>query len=860
MTAGPSDGGPDDGLDALARDLDAFFREETSPSPPDPACPPQLPDTDYRLIRLLGSGGMGAVWEAEQVSLRRRVAVKILSVPSDEFPAWRDRFVRESQIVAQLHHPGIVKVFDAGSRGETYWYAMELVEGVPLNRYAFPDLRAAVEGVREAAAALAYAHRCGVVHRDVKPANMLVDAHGHVLVADFGLAVSCGDASGTGARDGTRRYMAPERLRDGVCGPAADQYALALVLRELLAGFRPCIRVRDLQAVLDHALDDRPERRYADMDAFSDDLRRAFAYEPVVARPVSLRHRTVLWSLRHPRAAAATGMALLCACGFVAALCGGYARTEAARRLAARNARLADDALTQVFGHVSRQPPSRGDVDLLSALAPYFDELAGAGDVDREKTRQALSALGVCAFRSGDYALAERSFRALTDARRSAVDQNWLAETIRRQGRDEEARDLFRQIAEAYAASPDPEERFQAGCAYEALAGRRARRSRNADRVAAFGIFRALQLAHPDNPEYAYHALCILADEPQLAEGTGMPQTRQSVLAELSRLSDAHADRLAYGLAVVEQTSRQLKRRELAAHGWREPLRAVALRADALLGRFFSRDCVVASVLEFRGLYVSWLSAMGFADDARLERVRTETMLELLMGGEDLPAPTRGRHAFAGGTLPYRRLDVAGDGADGPVRLVLLLHARNCCGIDNTLPLSMPLLRPLVLRARRLSGRTVVLLPQCPAERKATWFGESRERPDGLLDGVADLVAATARELGVPAGQVLVAGELEGADAALAFCARRPDLVGRVLAVSAEPLPAEEAGRIRAAVRVCHAEFNRQVPRERMSASLDAVPEQARARPIFSVLKGFYRTNAPLGASAGVHLDWLFGE
>lgn len=846
-------------LEALAEDLEDFFRVEVAPVRPDPARPPRLPGSDYRLVRLLGDGGMGTVWEAVQLSLNRPVAVKILNVPSCEVPVWQARFVRESQIVAQLHHPNVVKVFAAGSSGGTFWYSMELVDGVPLNRYEFPDLRTAVEGIRMAAAALHYAHRCGVVHRDVKPANLLVDAQGRVLVADFGLAADVRGAPDNGGQDGTRRYMAPERLKDGTCGFAADQYALALTLREIIAKYPPSPYHVDLAHVLEKALASEPADRYVDMEAFSDDLRRVLANVPIVARPVSMFRRAVLWRRRHPVAAVATLFGLLCASGFVAALCGGYVRSETARRQAAQNARLADDALTQVFRHVSQQSPSHGDAELLSALTPYFDELVVAGGVDGEKTREALLSLGISAFRNSDYALAERSFRELVASRRNAADLNWLAETLRRQGREEESLKVSRRMVGEYSASTEESDRFQTACAYEAMANRRAPRGRNADRAAAFEIFHSLLRAHPDNHEYRYRALHLLLGDPQLARGTGMPETRADVLAELGVLADAHPDRFSYGLVIVEYATRQLKRRELGQDraSW---LRNVRQRADALLGRFFSRDCVVTSVLEFRDLYAVWLDAHGLHDEALRERVRTETMIELLAGGEDLPVPVRCEHAFSGGSLPYRRLVVEGGTGEGPVSLVLLLHGRSRSGTDNVHPLSMPLLRPLVLYARRRNGRTVVLLPQCPADRPQTWFGTSRQHPDALFDAVADLAAEAAREFGVPAARVFVAGELEGADAALALAARRPELPGRVLATSMTLLPAGEASRIRAAVQVCQAEFDRWVPHDDMSRSLDAISEQAVARPRLAILSGFYRTNASLGSATDIYLCWLFDE
>ena len=847
-------------LDSLARDLDDFFQAEPPAPPPDPSCPPQLPGTDYRLVRLLGSGGMGAVWEAEQISLGRRVAVKVLCVETRDVAAWRERFVRESRIVAQLHHPCVVKVFAAGACGETFWYAMELVDGVPLSRYVFPDLRTAVEGVRMAAAALAYAHGCGVVHRDVKPANLLVDAQGRVLVADFGLAAVAGDspagASDDGGRDGTRRYMAPERLEKGVCGFAADQYALALTLREIAANFpRPCFHA-DLAAVLDKALSPDPADRYADMDAFSDDLRRVLAYEPPAARSASLLHRARLWCRRHPRAAVATGLALFCAAGFVSALCAGYVRTEAARRQAARNARLADGALTEVFAHVSSRPPSPGDAELLSVLAPYYGELAGAPGASDAKTFAALMSQGVCAFRSSDYELAEQAFRQLVARRRLASDLNWLAETLRRQGRKEEAEAVARQVVSDYAASADENDRKEVACALEVLGERRHRG--NPDRAAAFAIFHALMREHPENPYYRFRTLHVLATDARLAEGTELPKTLKEVAVAMGELADAYPEALDFGQSAVDLVSRLVKRKEVEGAADLALLRRTCERGDALLGRYLSSEHVIVSVTEFRGLFASWLSRHRHVDEARRERVRTETIIELLAGSASLPVPVRGQHAYPGGALPYRMLDCPGGRAGDPVSLVVLLHAKDRCGADNTRPLCMPLLRALVPFVRRQAGRTVVLVPQCPSGRAETWFGADRGAPDALFDGVADLVASTADRLKVPAARVLLVGELEGADAALALAARRPGLAGRVLAAGARPLPAAEAARLAAAVNVCLAEFDSQTKRADMARSLEAVPADAAARPALTLLPGAYRTTVARAVAEDVFFKWLF--
>ena len=236
IAAHPKQAGELRDLLPLLVEMEDYGRERRRKDSRADETPPDLPGSDYTLKRKLGSGGMGTVWEAIQKSLNRKVAVKVLTPPRRRKEAWRERFTREARIVAQLHHPNIVKVYGADTTGNLCYYAMELVDGTRMDKFEFADSRATVRAVLQAALALAYAHRCGVVHRDIKPANLMLDAAGEVRVTDFGLASArTEDQNDEDARNGTLRYMAPERLMQGLCSPAADQYALGVTLWELLS-------------------------------------------------------------------------------------------------------------------------------------------------------------------------------------------------------------------------------------------------------------------------------------------------------------------------------------------------------------------------------------------------------------------------------------------------------------------------------------------------------------------------------------------------------------------------------------------------------------------------------------------------
>jgi serine/threonine protein kinase/beta-lactam-binding protein with PASTA domain len=200
----------------------------------------------YRLTRPLGSGASANVFAAEDVRLRRRVAVKVLHPALAGEEAFLRRFHREAQAVASLRHPNILRVYDWGDDGGAPYLVMELLEGGTLrsmlDRGALLSPAQAAAVGAGAARALDYAHRQGLVHRDIKPANLIFDDEGHVCVADFGLARALAEAAWTepnGAVVGTARYASPELVRGENLDAKADVYSLALVLIEAMTGRVP---------------------------------------------------------------------------------------------------------------------------------------------------------------------------------------------------------------------------------------------------------------------------------------------------------------------------------------------------------------------------------------------------------------------------------------------------------------------------------------------------------------------------------------------------------------------------------------------------------------------------------------------
>ncbi len=310
---------------------------------------------ENRVVREIGRGGMGIVYEAIQEPLGRRVAVKVLPRHALGDERSRERFLREAKAVAKLTHPHIVPIHAFGEQDGMPYYVMPLIDGDGLDRL-LADPEASIPGDpigrarwvaglgRQAAEALAYAHAEGILHRDIKPANLLLDSSGRLWLADFGLAKLAGDLAltGTGELPGTLRYLAPECLHSEP-DERSDVYSLGLTLYELLVG-RPAFgesdRVRllhqiqwqpvvspgaimpglprDLETIVLKASAADPSMRYQSAAALGDDLARFLDGRPIRGRRPSTLERLGRWRRRNPVVAA------LAALTVVLALFGGY--------------------------------------------------------------------------------------------------------------------------------------------------------------------------------------------------------------------------------------------------------------------------------------------------------------------------------------------------------------------------------------------------------------------------------------------------------------------------------------------------------------------------------------------------------
>lgn len=336
--------------------------------------PPDLPARlgEFRIRGQLGAGGMGVVYLAEQTSLGREVALKVVRPELLFFDGARERFRREIEAVARLEHPAIVPILATGSADGIPYYAMPRIRGrsaeavVKMLGARHPsdltggDLRTALAAVdanasdtdsnfagtwwqavvrlvRKASLGIHHAHTRGILHRDLKPSNLMLTADGRAIVLDFGLAHAQGDASmtRTGAAAGSPAYMAPEQVRGEHADERTDVYGLAATLHcllslrppfpiadpetlrsEILAGTRQALPARaslpvELGIVLDTAMDRDRMRRYPSAAAFADDLQAVLEGKPIVARRLPLRVRLQRFAGRHRAlATAATASAV----------------------------------------------------------------------------------------------------------------------------------------------------------------------------------------------------------------------------------------------------------------------------------------------------------------------------------------------------------------------------------------------------------------------------------------------------------------------------------------------------------------------------------------------------------------------
>ena len=288
---------------------------------------------DYELLEEIARGGMGVVYKARQTSLNRIVAVKMILAGQLASEADIRRFHTEAEAAANLQHPNIVAIHEVGEYEDRHYFSMDYVEGQNLSALVgerpLPPAQAA-ELVKTIAEAIQYAHQRGILHRDLKPQNVLIDEQGRPHVTDFGLAKRTGADSNltqTGAVMGSPSYMPPEQAtgRQDQIGPHSDVYSLGAILYQLLTGKAPFVAETplatlqkvveedpvlpskhnplsppDLETICLKCLEKKPERRYSTARALAEELDRFLNHEPILARPASEWRKVSSWMLKHP--------------------------------------------------------------------------------------------------------------------------------------------------------------------------------------------------------------------------------------------------------------------------------------------------------------------------------------------------------------------------------------------------------------------------------------------------------------------------------------------------------------------------------------------------------------------------------
>jgi tetratricopeptide (TPR) repeat protein len=490
-----------------------------------------LRSAGYRLQREIGRGAMGVVFEAEQLGLKRMVAVKLLHPASPLGPQAAARFRAEAEAAARLSHPNIVTVYGLEEAGGRALLVMEYVAGESLaDRLGRSPLAPgeAAKLVAAVADAVVHSHRRGVVHRDLKPANVLIGPDGPPKVTDFGLAKLLDADAGqtqTGAVLGTPAYMAPEQAAGGpnAAGPPADIYALGVILYECLTGRPPFLSAstaetlhlvrtadpvpprrlaavpRDLETVTLRCLEKDPARRYSSADELAADLRRFLDGRPVLARRAGALGRAIKWCRRRPAWAALIGLTVL---GIIVGAAGVAGFTARLRTEAERANRGEAEAIRQ------RERADADYRDARAALQRMLDRVRdGRRDIPAVKDLQRQQAEAALIFYQAVADRADGRAEVRLDAARAAREAAQLQGLL---GRHADARANRIRAAEQFAGLADafpgrPEYRAELARALTDLGSQQTAVEPAAARTSlarAQSLWEALVAADPGSAEY----------------------------------------------------------------------------------------------------------------------------------------------------------------------------------------------------------------------------------------------------------------------------------------------------------------------------------------------------------------------
>ncbi len=479
---------------------------------------------DFTIHREIGRGGMGVVYEATQDSLKRKVAIKLLPMASLLDGQQIARFRNEAHAAGLLQHPHIVPVYHVGVENGIHYYAMQLIDGISMDQWireqASGELASSKLGrgdttasridsqatwqivvgwAIDVATALHCAHEAGVVHRDVKPSNLMLDVHGKIWITDFGLARCQSDASLTNSGDlvGTMRYMSPEQTRgeSALVDGRTDVYSLATTLYEMLAHqpafegedaptilkrideqlvtpirqLRPELP-RDLETVIEKAMSRNRDGRYESPAQFAADLGRLLRGEPTHARPASLSDLVARWAAKHRRSVlAAVLVGTIGLVGLTVAtllIIGAKQESDTNAAWAERNELLARSAVNRLGSQMAEllaEIPAADAVRrrLLSETLDYYIQFAANASDEPERRRELAMTLGKIGSLQSELGASSEAISSLRksealynqlasqDATNVAIclewstSQNNLAQALQRSGQLEQAALVF---------------------------------------------------------------------------------------------------------------------------------------------------------------------------------------------------------------------------------------------------------------------------------------------------------------------------------------------------------------------------------------------------------------------------------
>jgi eukaryotic-like serine/threonine-protein kinase len=432
---------------------------------------------NYRIVRLLGEGGMGAVYEAEQDQPRRKVAIKVLKTAFAS-PELVRRFEREFQTLGRLHHPGIAEIYEAGTAdagfGTQPFFAMEIVYGLPLVAYANSEklnTRQRLALMIKICEAVEHAHQRGIIHRDLKPANILVNDLGQPKILDFGLArVTDGDMQMTRQTDmgqlvGTLAYMSPEQVMADphALDTRSDVYALGVILYQLLAGKLPYDVSRhmteivktiqqvdpaklssvnrayrgDIETIVAKALEKDKSRRYGSAAELAADIRRYLDDLPIAAQPPSTTYQLQKFTRRNKALVVGAAVVLVTlVVGVVISTWQAVRARRAERRAQAETATaqavadfLQKDLLSQASADAQASPNTRPDPDIKvrTALDRAAERIGGKFAKQPEVEASIRDTIGQTYLNLGDYPESRKQFERALELQRDALGPKNLA-------------------------------------------------------------------------------------------------------------------------------------------------------------------------------------------------------------------------------------------------------------------------------------------------------------------------------------------------------------------------------------------------------------------------------------------------